>query len=149
MWSRRKFPRKSSRRKVRPAHSFSRDSSTIFRDSSSLVSRASVALKTVPPCRARTLYQPRRGQRQLSIAGGGEGTLPVHARPRSGRARGATTPRRTTAFVVLRVARRVDQRHPARRRPPGEVEYPVTIAPRGRLVGALDPDHGMLSGRRP
>src|SRR5206468_11281171 len=77
MWSRRKFPRKSSRRKVRPAHSFSRDSSAIFRDSCSLVSLASVALRTVAPGRAWAIYQPRRGKHQLTIGGRDEGTGPA------------------------------------------------------------------------
>src|SRR5262249_21024986 len=48
MWSRRKFPRNSSRRNVRPAHSFSRDSSAIFRDSCSLVARAWVRVGAGP-----------------------------------------------------------------------------------------------------
>src|SRR5262245_39319066 len=77
MWSRRKFPRKSSRRNVRPAHSFSRDSSAILRDSCSLVARASVAVTAVPP---RGFVQSSR-RRHCTVTATREGTVRPGAPP--------------------------------------------------------------------
>src|SRR5215831_4434096 len=86
MWSRRKFPRNSSRRNVRPAHSFSRDSSAIFRDSCSLVARASVAVTAGYLLVGFRLVVASVGPRHLTVTATREDTVPHGRGPALGTA---------------------------------------------------------------